>query len=55
MVVLAGLRFVRTGWAIDSADASADRDHVDLVLTVLMVALGIAVLRYLVQTLLAGI
>jgi putative membrane protein len=55
MVVLAGVRFVRTGRAIDSADPSVDRDRVDLVLAVLMVALGIAVLLYLVQTLLAGI
>jgi len=55
MVVLAAVRFVRTSQAIDSADPTTDRDRVDLVLAGLMVALGVAVLLYLVQTLLAGI
>lgn len=55
MVALATVRFVRTGRAIDSTDPTRDRDRVDLVLAGLMMALGIALLLYLVQTMLAGI
>ncbi len=55
MVVLAAVRFVRTSRAIDSVDPTTDRDRVDLVLAGLMVALGIAVLLYLLQTVLTGL
>jgi putative membrane protein len=55
MVALAAVRFVRTGRAIDSTDPTKERDRVDLGLAGLMVALGIALLLYLLQTLLVGI
>jgi putative membrane protein len=55
MVVLAVARFVRTGQAIDSTDPTRDRDRVDLALAGVMVALGIALFLYLVQTLLVGV
>lgn len=55
IVALAAARFVRTSRAIDSAKSITDRGRVDLILAGLMVALGLAVLLYLLQTLLAGI
>jgi putative membrane protein len=55
MVALSTVRFVRTGRAIDSADPTTEREGVDLALAGLMLALGIALLLYLVHTLLAGI
>lgn len=55
MVMLAAVYLVGTSRAIDSAAPTTDRGRVDLVLAGLMVVLGIAVLLYLVQTLLAGI
>jgi putative membrane protein len=55
IIALAAVRFVRTNRAIDSVDPTTDRGRVDLVLAGLMVALGIALLLYLVQTLLGGV
>jgi putative membrane protein len=55
MVALAALRFVRTGRAIDSVEPGADSTRVDLALAGIMVALGIALVIYLVHTLLTGI
>jgi putative membrane protein len=55
MVALAAVRFVRTERAIDSPAPDIDRARADLALAGLMVALGIALLLYLVHTLLAGI
>lgn len=52
IVALAAARFVRTSRAIDSAKSITDRGRVDLILAGLMVALGLAVLLYLLQTLL---
>lgn len=55
MVALAAVRFVHTRQAIDSPAPDIDRARADLVLAALMVALGIALLLYLVHTLVAGI
>jgi putative membrane protein len=55
MVGLAGVRFVRTGRAIDSANPSADSARVDLALAGMMVALGISLVLYLAHTLLTGV
>jgi putative membrane protein len=49
MVALAAVRFVRTGRAIDSAEPGADSARVDLALAGIMVALGIALVIYLVH------
>lgn len=55
MIALATVRFVRTNRAIDSAEPMTDRDTIDLALAGLMVALGVAILLYLVATLLGGV
>jgi putative membrane protein len=55
MVVLATVRFVRTGQAIDSADPGVDSARVDLALAGVMVALGITLVLYLAHTLITGV
>ena len=55
MVALAAVRFVLTGRAIDSAAPGASRGRMDLALAGLMVALGIALVLYLLRTLLSGV
>lgn len=50
MVVVAAVRFVRTGRAIESTEPRSDGTRVDLALAVLMVALGIALMLYLAHT-----
>jgi len=55
MVGLAAVRFVLTGRAIDSADRGASNGRMDLALAGLMVALGIALVLYLLHTLLNGV
>jgi putative membrane protein len=52
MVALAAVRFLRTGRAIDSAEAHADGARVDLVLAGVMVVLGVALVLYLAHTVL---
>jgi putative membrane protein len=55
MVALAGMRFVRTGRAIDSANPSPESARADLALAGMMVALGISLVLYLAHTLLTGV
>ncbi|HUZ65604.1 MAG TPA: DUF202 domain-containing protein [Acetobacteraceae bacterium] len=55
MVVMATVRFVRTGKAIDSGEMSKDGARTDLALAGLMVLLGIALVLYLAHTLISGI
>ena len=55
MVALAAVRFVRTRRAIESAEIRPDGAHVDLALAGLMVVLGIGLVFYLAQTLVAGV
>jgi putative membrane protein len=57
MVALAAVRLAHTRRAIDSANSSTDYDTVgaDLALAAIMVVLGLALVLYLVHTLLGGI
>jgi inner membrane protein YidH len=54
MVALATLRFVRTRRAIESAAPEAEGARIDLALAALMMALGIALVLYLAETVLGG-
>ena len=53
MIFMALARFIRTNRAIDSEEPSADAARVDLALGGLMLVLGLALIVYLVHTLLA--
>ena len=55
MVVLAALRFAHTRRAIDSTDTRTDAAGADLALAAMMTALGLALVVYLVHTLVNGI
>ena len=55
MVVLAAVRFVHTRRAIDSANPHTNTVNADLALAAMMAALGVALVLYLVHTLLNGI
>ncbi len=55
MVVLAAVRFAHTRRAIDSADPGTDTVGADLALAAMMAALGLALVLYLLHTLLSGI
>jgi putative membrane protein len=55
MVVLAAVRFAHTRRAIDSANPRTDAVGADLALAAMMTALGLALVLYLVHTLLNGI
>ena len=55
MVVLAAVRFAHTRRAIDSANTKIETTGADLALAGMMTALGLALLLYLVHTLLNGI
>jgi putative membrane protein len=55
MMVLAAVRFVRTRRAIDSTIPRTAAVGVDLALAAMMTALGLALVLYLVHTLLNGI
>lgn len=55
MVLLATLRFVRTGRAIESAGPRPEGARIDIALAVLLLALGIALVFYLAETLASGI
>ena len=55
MVALAAVRFVHTRRAIDSANPSTDTVGADLALAAMMALLGLALVLYLVHTLLNGI
>ena len=52
MVVLAAVRFVHTRRAIDNPNPTTDAVGADLALAAMMTALGLALVLYLVQTLL---
>ncbi|HUB12445.1 MAG TPA: DUF202 domain-containing protein [Acetobacteraceae bacterium] len=54
MIAMAGVRFVRTGQAIDSPEQKTDTARIDVMLAVLMVLLGIALVAYLGHTVVAG-
>ncbi len=54
MVALAALRFVRTDRAIESPESQPEGSRIDLALAALMLALGIALLLYLAETVLGG-
>ncbi|HUC17875.1 MAG TPA: DUF202 domain-containing protein [Acetobacteraceae bacterium] len=53
MVAIAAVRFLRTGRAIDRQESAVESARVDLALAGLMVILGIALVLYLSQTLVA--
>jgi hypothetical protein len=55
MVALAAVRFAHTRRAIDSANPSTDTVGADLALAAMMAVLGLALVLYLVHTLLNGI
>ena len=55
MVVLAAVRFAHTRRTIDDAEPSTDRFGADMALAAMMTALGLALLLYLVHTLISGI
>lgn len=55
MVIVAAVRFIRTGQAIDSPERQLGGAKADLVLAALMVILGIAMVVYLSETLVAGL
>ena len=55
MVALAAVRFAHTRRAIDSANPRTDAVGADLALAAMMAVLGLALVLYLVHTLLAGI
>ena len=55
MVVLAALRFVHTRRAIDSPDPDEETMGADLALAALMALLGLALVVYLIHTLLNGV
>ncbi len=55
MVVLAALRFVHTRRAIDSADPNINTMGADLALAALMALLGLALVLYLIHTLISGV
>jgi putative membrane protein len=54
MVAMAAVRFIRTGRAIDSPEQRVDGARMDLVLSAVMIALGIALALYVSHALLAG-
>ncbi|MGH7066434.1 MAG: YidH family protein [Acetobacteraceae bacterium] len=55
MVALAAVRFVRTRRAIESEGLRAEGARIDLALGVLMVALGIALVFYVAETVLGSV
>ena len=55
MVVLAAVRFAHTRRAIDSANTETETTGADLALAAMMAALGLALLFYLIHTLLNDI
>ena len=55
MVALAAVRFAHTRRAIDSANPSTDTVGADLALAAMMAVLGLALVLYLIHTLLHGI
>lgn len=55
VVIVAALRFVRTRRAIDSASEHLPSARADLLLAALILALGIAMVVYLADTLIAGL
>ncbi len=55
MVIVSAVRFIRTGHQIDSAARHASGVRADFALAGLMVILGVAMVLYLSQTLLAGL
>lgn len=55
IVVLATVRFIRTESAIESAGARSGGSGIDLALATLLVALGIALVFYLAETLASGL
>jgi hypothetical protein len=55
MVGLAAVRFAHTRRAIESANARTDTVGADLVLAAMMTVLGLALVLYLVHTVLNGI
>jgi len=55
MVIVAAIRFIRTGQAIDSPERQRGGARADLVLAALMVILGIAMVVYLSETLVGGL
>ncbi len=55
MVALATLRFVRIGRAIESGESEPEGSRIDLALAALMLALGIALLLYLAETVFGGL
>ncbi|MGH7122168.1 MAG: YidH family protein [Acetobacteraceae bacterium] len=55
MVLLATVRFVRTDRAIESVEERSEGARIDLALAALLLALGIALVFYLAETLASGI
>ena len=55
MVIVAAMRFVRTGRAIDSPQRHVSGARADLLLAALMLVLGIAMMLYLAETLIASL
>ncbi len=55
MVIVAAIRFIRTGQAIDSPERKFGGARADLILAALMVILGIAMVVYLSETLAGGL
>jgi putative membrane protein len=55
MVIVAAIRFIRTGRAIDSADQHLSGARADLLLAALMLILGIALVFYLSETLVVSL
>jgi putative membrane protein len=55
MVAMAAVRFIRTGRAIDSPEHRSNGARMDLVLSVLMIVLGIALALYVSRAMLTGL